>query len=55
MGMGWPVSSDKWKVPFQCISSILEQKLEYLNKTQLSIKFCFLGNNYQRKVGDVFM
>ena len=35
----------------ECISSILEQKLECVNRTQTSLNFGFLGSNFQRKVG----
>ena len=32
-------------------SSILEQKLECLNRTETSLNFGFLRGNFQRKVG----
>ena len=35
--------------------SILEQKFEYLNRTQISLNFGLLGRNFQRKVGSEFM
>ena len=36
-------------------SSILEQKLECLNRTETSLNFGFLRGNFQRKVGGKFM
>ena len=38
----------------ECISSILEQKLKCLNRTQITILFLNRGN-FQRKVGGQFM
>ena len=36
-------------------SSILEQKLECLNRAETSLNFGFLMGNFQRKVGGKFM
>ena len=51
-----PVSEKFWNLGLlECIFSILEQKLECLNRTQTSLNFvCFLllfSDNIQRKVG----